>query len=114
LVPSFDDGDGFVGLAVHVKGFGLALVSATKRLMAACRSIREWKTPRFNRRRIDIEPDNVAQLGDEVRIVRELELSEPMRLEPARLPDMANRTGGSHARKPKGIPTGTLMLDRDH
>lgn len=35
-------------------------------------------------RRIDIQPDNVAQLGDEVRIVRELELSAPMRLEPVR------------------------------
>src|SRR5271154_993482 len=33
-------------------------------------------------RRVDIEPDNVAQLGDEVRIVGELELSAPMRLEP--------------------------------
>ena len=36
---------------------------------------------------INTEPDNVAQLGDEVRIVRELELSAPMRLEPVRLPD---------------------------
>jgi hypothetical protein len=38
------------GLAVHAKGFGSALVSATKRLIAAWRSTREWKTPRFNRR----------------------------------------------------------------
>jgi DNA-binding Lrp family transcriptional regulator len=37
------------GLAVHVNGFGSALVSATKRLMAAWRSTTERKTPRFNR-----------------------------------------------------------------
>jgi hypothetical protein len=37
-------------LAVHAKGFGSALLSATKRLIAAWRSTTEWKTPRFNRR----------------------------------------------------------------
>jgi hypothetical protein len=81
------------GSAVHVKGFGSALVSARKRLMAACGSTTERKTPLFKRRRqgaiesldlallverkhdgvgrrIDLEPDHVAQLVDEVRIVR--------------------------------------------
>jgi hypothetical protein len=38
------------GSAVHVKGFGSALVSARKRLMAAWRSTMERKTPRFKRR----------------------------------------------------------------
>src|SRR3954447_17182739 len=38
------------GSAVHVKGFGSALVSARKRLMAAWRSATERKTPRFKRR----------------------------------------------------------------
>ena len=38
------------GSAVHVKGFGSALVSARKRLMAARRSTTERKTPRFKRR----------------------------------------------------------------
>src|SRR3954467_9771707 len=38
------------GSAVHVKGFGSALVSARKRLMAAWRSTTERKTPRFKRR----------------------------------------------------------------
>ena len=33
-----------------MKGFGLVLCSTTKRLMAACRSTTETKTPRFNRR----------------------------------------------------------------
>jgi hypothetical protein len=49
-------------------------------------------------RRVDIEPDDVAQLGDEVRIVRELELSAPMGLEPVRLPDAADRAGTDAAR----------------
>src|SRR5512140_189420 len=38
------------GSAVHVKGFGSALVSARKRLMAGWRSTTERKTPRFKRR----------------------------------------------------------------
>src|SRR4051812_34940699 len=42
------------GLAVQVNGFGLALLSATNRLMAAWRSTTEWKTPRFNRRRLSL------------------------------------------------------------
>ena len=39
------------GSAVQVKGFGLLLVSATKRLMAAWSSTTERKTPRVNLRR---------------------------------------------------------------
>jgi hypothetical protein len=38
------------GSAVHVKGFGSALFSVRKRLMAAWRSTTERKTPRFKRR----------------------------------------------------------------
>src|SRR5882757_5732783 len=49
-------------------------------------------------RRIDIEPDNVAQLGDEIWIARELELSVPMRLEPVRFPDATDRAGTDVAR----------------
>lgn len=37
------------GSAVHVKGFGSALVSARKRLMAAWESTTERKRPRFRR-----------------------------------------------------------------
>src|SRR6202048_5024482 len=37
------------GSAVHVKGFGSALCSTTKRLIAACKSTTDRKTPRFNR-----------------------------------------------------------------
>src|SRR5664279_5085089 len=43
-----------LGLAVHVKGFGLALCSATKRLIAACRSTIDRKVPRFNRRFVSL------------------------------------------------------------
>lgn len=61
-------------------------------------------------RRVDIEPDNVAQLGNEVRIVRELELSAPMRLEPVHLPDAAD-CAGTDAARPRhqvGGPVGRL------
>ena len=53
------------GLAVHVKGFGSALVSATKRLMAAWRSTTEWKTPRFNRRRLSLAKKPSTALSHE-------------------------------------------------
>jgi hypothetical protein len=34
------------------------------------------------RRRIDIKPDDIAQLGGELRVGRQLELTHPMRLQP--------------------------------
>jgi hypothetical protein len=45
------------------------------------------------RRRIDIEPDDVAQLVDERRVVGQLELPDPMRLEPVSAPDPLHGTG---------------------
>ena len=45
------------------------------------------------RRRIDIEPDHVAQLVDELRVVGELELPPAVRLQPVRLPDAPHRAG---------------------
>src|ERR1700722_15403165 len=43
------------------------------------------------RRRIDIEPDHVAQLVDEIGVFGQLELSDAMRLEPVRAPDALHR-----------------------
>ena len=43
-------------------------------------------------RRIDIEPDDVAQLVDERGVVGQLELPHPMRLEPMGAPDALHRT----------------------
>jgi len=37
------------GSAVHVKAFGSTLCSTTKPLIAACKSMTDRKTPRFNR-----------------------------------------------------------------
>ena len=48
--------------------------------------------------RIDIEPDDVAQLVDEVWIVRELELPDAMRLKPVRAPDALDGAGADAAR----------------
>jgi hypothetical protein len=53
------------GLAVQVNGFGSALVSATKRLMAAWRSMTERKTPRFNRRRLSLAKNPSTALSQE-------------------------------------------------
>jgi hypothetical protein len=43
---------------------------------------------------IDIEPDDIAQVVDKFRIVRELELLHPMRLKPVGAPDALNGTDG--------------------
>jgi hypothetical protein len=42
-------------------------------------------------RRIDIEPDDVAQFGDELRVIGQLELTHPMRLQAMRPPDALHR-----------------------
>src|ERR1700716_4418273 len=42
--------------------------------------------------RIDIKPDNIAQLVDELRVVGELELLDPVRLETMRAPDALDGT----------------------
>src|SRR6476620_5849840 len=66
-------------------------------------------------RRIDIEPDHVAQLVDEVRIVRELELPITVRLKPVRLPDAPDRAGADAARPCHqiGRPMGGLATTRE-
>ena len=43
------------------------------------------------RRRVDIQPNDVTQLGDEFRVARQLELPYPMRLEPVDAPDALHR-----------------------
>src|SRR5579863_8511804 len=43
------------------------------------------------RRRVDVEADNVAQLGGEVRVVRELELAHAVRLHAVCSPDALDR-----------------------
>ncbi len=47
------------------------------------------------RRRIDIEPDDIAQFVDELRIVRKLELPDPMRLKAMGAPDALDRADGN-------------------
>jgi hypothetical protein len=50
------------------------------------------------RRRIDVEPDDVAQLVDEGGVVGSLELPDPMRLEPVSAPDALNGAGADAGR----------------
>jgi hypothetical protein len=50
---------------VQVKGFGSALCSAMKRLIAACRSTIEWKLPRRMRRRVSAEKKVSTALSHE-------------------------------------------------
>ena len=47
---------------------------------------------KYNRvlRRVDVETDDIADLLDELRVVRDLETSDNVRLEPKGLPDPAN------------------------
>ena len=62
------------------------------------------------RRRVEIEPDHVAQLRDEPRIVRELELPNPVRLEAMGAPDALDRTDADAGglRHHGGGPVGRL------
>ena len=50
------------------------------------------------RRRIEMEPDHVAQFLDEARIVRELELPDPVRLQAERAPDAPDRADADAGR----------------
>ena len=60
------------------------------------------------RRRIDIKTDNVAQLGDELAVARQLELTHAMRLEAMGVPDPLHRADadpdlfGHHLGRPMG------------
>src|SRR5438105_4285131 len=45
------------------------------------------------RRRVQVEPDDVPQLGDELRVVGQLEGAHPVRPELVRAPDPQHRAG---------------------
>jgi len=73
------------------------------------------------RRRVEIEPDHVAQLLDEPRIVGEFELPDPVRLEPVGAPDALDRADADAGRlgHHRGGPVGGLRRrlgrrQRDH
>jgi hypothetical protein len=63
------------GFAVHLTGFGLALCSTTKRLMAACKSTTDKKTPRFNRRLVSLakKPSTALSQDAEVGVKRNVQ-----------------------------------------
>ena len=54
--------------------------------------------------RIDVEPDDVADLGGEVRVVRELEGADAVRLEPVRAPDALDVGEADAGRLGHGAP----------
>jgi hypothetical protein len=56
------------------------------------------------RRRIDVEPDDVAQLVDELGVPGELELPDAMRLEPMSAPDALHRADADAGRLRHGCP----------
>ena len=60
--------------------------------------------------RIDIKPDHVAQLVDELRVVGELELPDAVRLETMRAPDALDgtRADADDFRHHRGSPVGRL------
>jgi hypothetical protein len=73
------------------------------------------------RRRIEIKPDDVAQLGGELRIGGQLELAHPMRLQTVGAPDALHRgdadpsSRGHHAGGPVGPLAARILLGQcDH
>src|SRR5271167_408709 len=71
--------------------------------------------------RMDLEPDHIAQLFDELRVVGEVELLDPVRLETMRAPDALNgaRADADGFRHHRGSPVGGLdgrigAGERDH
>ena len=56
------------GSAVHVKGFGLALCSTTKRLMAARKLTTDKKTPRFNLRFVSLAKKPSTALSQDAEV----------------------------------------------
>ena len=50
-------------------------------------------------RRVEIEPDDIAELGGEGRVLGQLEATHPMRLEPVRGPDPLHRAQGDAGRR---------------
>ena len=70
--------------------------------------------------RVDIKPDDVAQLGHELGILGELEEPDPMRLEPMRTPDALHRAErdadslGHHRPGPMRRLAGRLLQRQSH
>ena len=89
-VERSDQGRGAVALVVVGHGSGATLLhrqaglSAVERLDLALLVNRKHDGVR---RRIDIEPDDITQLGDKIRIIGQLELAHPMWLKPVGAPD---------------------------
>ena len=69
-------------------------------------------------RRVEIEPDHVAQLGGKSRVLRQLEVVHPMRLQPVRRPDprppdMLLRAVAIHDHRRQLLEVGGTHLDID-
>src|SRR5260370_10189938 len=56
------------GSAVQTKGLGSAFVSATKRLIATCRSTTDRNTPRLRRRRVSLEKKPSTALSQDAEV----------------------------------------------
>ena len=104
---------GAVALVVVGHGRGPSLLHRQPRLGAVERLDLALLVDRQHdrvRRRVHVEPDHVAQLGDERRVPGQLEGAHPVRGEPVRLPDplhRAQRDPGGPRHRPAG-PVGRL------
>ena len=110
-VQGGEQGGRAIALVVVGHGSGAALLHGQARLGAVERLDLALLVDRKHdgvRRRIDIEPDDITQLGDEVGIIGQLELAYPMRLKPVCAPDAldgANADAGClrhHRSRPVG------------
>src|SRR6516225_8523846 len=70
------------GSAVQTKGLGRSLVSLRKRLMAACRSTIEWKTPRLRRRWASLAKKPSTALSQEAEVGVKMEDKAGVTIEP--------------------------------
>src|SRR6202171_2011783 len=57
-----------LGSAVQTKGLGSAFVSATKRLIATCRSTTDRNTPRLRRRRVSLAKKPSTALSQDAEV----------------------------------------------
>ena len=123
-VERSEQGRGAVALIVVGHGSGATLLhrqaglSAVERLDLALLVDRKHDGVR---RRIDIKPDDITQLGDEVGIIGQLELAYPMRLKPVGAPDALDGAEadagclGHHRTSPVGRLGGRItQRQRDH
>lgn len=109
-------GGGAVSLVVVCHGAGPALFHGQAVLVAVKRLDLRLLIDREHdgvRRRVDVEPAGIAQFGDNLGIVRELELVRPVRLQAVGTPDRERQISCVREFRGFNILYGGAPVDRD-